>query len=228
MKYEYLWFDLGMTLVETSRSKDYQNVLKKFQIEREEEEIKKAYHLADKLFMREYPHVIGRRPEQFLPWYLGVLNYNLGVQLDIFDCYEALKEQKSMEENPWHCISGVKETLKRLKQKGFHLGLISNWDSTCRQVLKNNGLDELLEVIVVSSEIGIEKPDQKIFESALQCSGATGESSLYIGDNYYDDVTGAAKADMDAVLVNPYGNLGMEELRNVKIIPDISKLEELL
>ncbi len=228
MKYKYLWFDLGMTLVETSRSIYYQNVLQKFEIAKTEEEIKKAYHITDKIFMREYPHVISQKSEEFLPWYLGVLNYKLGVQLNIFDCYDLLKEQKRIEEEPWHCIPHVKETLDLLKQKGFHLGLISNWDSTCRKVLKDNGLDQWLERIIISSEVGIEKPDSRIFTSALQCSGATSDCSLYIGDNYYDDVIGASKVGMDSVLVNPYGSLGIEEIKGVKIIPDISKLQELL
>ena len=75
MAYEYLWFDLGMTLVETSRSIRYQKVLEDFQIVKEEKEIRKAYHITDKIFMREYPHVLGQSPEKFFPWYLGVLNY---------------------------------------------------------------------------------------------------------------------------------------------------------
>ena len=69
MRYKYLWFDLGMTLVETARSQVYKKVLKKFGISKTEEEIKKAYHLADKLFMRSYPHVISQKPEEFLPWH---------------------------------------------------------------------------------------------------------------------------------------------------------------
>ena len=227
MRYKYLWFDLGMTLVETARSQVYKKVLKKFGISKTEEEIKKAYHLADKLFMRSYPHVISQKPEEFLPWYLGVLNYNLGIKLNILDCYKELKEEKKSG-NAWHCIPGVVETLKSLKEQGYHMGLISNWDSTCRQVLKDNGLLEYLEFSIISFEIGIEKPDYQIFSTALRCSGATGKDSLYIGDNYYDDVVGAQKVGMDVVLVNPYGTLGMEEIKDVKIIPCVSELQELL
>ena len=51
MAYEYLWFDLGMTLVETSRSIRYQKVLEDFQIVKEEKESRKAYHITDKIFM---------------------------------------------------------------------------------------------------------------------------------------------------------------------------------
>lgn len=75
MRYHYVWFDLGMTLVEPSRSSLYQKVLKEFQIDRSENRIHKAYHLTDKLFMKEYPHVLGTDETCYMPWYIGNLNY---------------------------------------------------------------------------------------------------------------------------------------------------------
>ena len=191
MAYEYLWFDLGMTLVETSRSIRYQKVLEDFQIVKEEKEIRKAYHITDKIFMREYPHVLGQSPEKFFPWYLGVLNYELNIRISIPEVYEALMEKKTNESQQWKCI-------------------------------------QLLDTIVISSEIEIEKPDVKIFEYALSISGADRKLSLYIGDNYYDDAIGSAKAGIDCILVNPYGTLGMEEIKNIEIIPSVAELESVL
>lgn len=157
-----------------------------------------------------------------------MLNYELNIRISIPEVYEALMEKKTNESQQWKCIQGVKETLERLKEQGMKLGLISNWDSTCREVLKNNGLDQLLDTIVISSEIEIEKPDVKIFEYALSISGADRKLSLYIGDNYYDDAIGSAKAGIDCILVNPYGTLGMEEIKNIEIIPSVAELESVL
>ena len=51
---------------------------------------------------------------------------------------------------------------------------------------------------------------------------------MYIGDNYYDDAIGSAKAGIDCILVNPYGTLGMEEIKNIEIIPSVAELESVL
>ena len=71
--------------------------------------------------------------------------------------------------------------------------LISNWDPSCRSVLEQNGLTPYLDPILVSSEVGVEKPDRRIFEKALELSGEDPRECLYVGDNYYDDGVGALK-----------------------------------
>lgn len=227
MNYKYIWFDLGMTLVESQRGMRYQRLLYSLGTKRSQEEIDKAYHFADKLFMREYPHVLGQSPEQFLPWYIGVLNYRLRVQLPILEVYKRLMESQN-EGKRWRLIPGAAETLKRLKSRGCHTGLISNWDGSCRRVLRENGLDALLDTVVISSEAGMEKPEEGIFRLALEQAGASPEESLYVGDNYYDDAVGAAKAGISCVLINPYGREGIEELAYPRVIPAVSALEEFL
>lgn len=225
MKYQYIWFDLGLTLVKTPIKEIYQKVLESFGIRKEIDEIGRAFHLADKNFMRNYPHVLGSAPSSFLPWYLGVLNYYLGVQINLFDNYRALSEKKAQENCRWELIPGVLEVLTRLKEKGYGVGLISNWDSSCRTVLQDNKLDALLDIVVISAEVGIEKPDERIFRLALDKAGITGAQSLYVGDNYYDDVVGAKKVDMQCLLLSPFGKLGMEEINHPYSISCIEEVE---
>lgn len=224
MRYHYVWFDLGMTLVEPSKSSLYQKVLKEFQIERTQNEIRKAYHLTDKLFMKEYPHVLGTDETCFMPWYIGHLNYFLDIQLNIVETYQRLKEVRKVERAGWKLIPGALEVLKELKRKEIKTGLISNWDCTCRKVLEENQLLDLLDTIVISSELGIEKPEREIFEAAFEKGNTDARESLYVGDNYYDDVIGAANVKMNCVLINPYGKEGIEEIQHEQIISNISEV----
>ena len=94
------------------------------------------------------------------------------------------------------------------------------------KVLAREGLAPLLEKIVVSSEVGVQKPDERIFHLALEGTGVRGEECLYVGDNFYDDALGSRKVGMRPVILNPFGRLGVEEIGGVPILPDISRLEE--
>ncbi|WP_240041284.1 HAD family hydrolase [Paenibacillus ginsengarvi] len=225
---QYVWFDLGYTLVRTNREEAYQKVLERFGVFRNVGEIAIAYHRADKLFMRDYPGVLGKDSRAFFPWYIGTLNYFLRLSLPI---EEVVQAQRSMaQECPveWRAYDGARETLQYLRSLGYRLGLISNWDESARTVLARNGLDELLDEIVVSSEVGIEKPHPDIFRLALSKVGVSASESLYVGDNYYDDVIGSQKVGMHCLLINAHGNRGIEELSYHPVIAGIQDVAEYL
>lgn len=224
VQYSHIWFDLGLTLVGTSRAADYAAVLNKFGIHKSEQEIEIAYHMTDKLFMREYKGLLGKDKSLFMPWYLGVLNYNLDVQLNLYEEYSAIREFKDNQNFSWRTFGFTVETIMKLKNIGLKVGLISNWDKGCRQVLSANNILELFDTVVISAEVGYEKPSEKIFRYALEQAKALPETSLYVGDNYYDDVLGSSRVGMQCLLINPYGRKGIEELDYEYVIRDIREI----
>jgi len=64
----------------------------------------------------------------------------------------------------------------------------------------------LFESVIDSRIVGYEKPDPRIFEHALNVSGASPETTLHIGDLYHADVVGARAAGIHALLLDPYGD----------------------
>ena len=134
-----------------------------------------------------------------------------------------IAEEKAKAEEEAKALEAI---VTNLKEQGFKMGLISNWDDSCRNVLRDNGLETYLEPIIISSEIGIEKPDKRIFEKALAEAGVKAEECLYVGDNYYDDAVGAAKLGISSFIINPADYFGIEELRDkkVNIISDIREI----
>lgn len=224
--YTHIFFDLGLTLAYREREIRYQGIIKDFGIEKPIEEIKIAFHRADKLFFRDYPGILGESPKYHVGWYYGVLNYYLGIRIDLFELAEKLRT--SSFDFKWKAFPFTLETLEKLKEMGYKLGLISNWDESCREVLKDTGIDKYLDYINISSEIGISKPDKRIFEYALNSAGVSPAECLYVGDNFYDDVRGCRQLNMDCYLINPPDKLGIEEIDYDKIITSIAQLLDIL
>lgn len=227
MAIQYIWFDLGYTLVYLERESAYREFLLEQGVERSHAEIEEAYHVTDKLFMRQYQGALGFGTGTFYPWYIGVLNYTLGVQFDLVSQCQRIREIEAREQSGWRAFPETLETLKALKEQHYGIGLISNWDLSARTVLEENGLLPYFDHIVISSEVGVAKPEEAIFRKALQQSGAPGEQCLYVGDNYYDDVLGSRQAGMDSYLINRFGKLGIEELEEAGPVPVLSSIGEL-
>jgi putative hydrolase of the HAD superfamily len=85
-------------------------------------------------------------------------------------------------------------TLQSLREHKT-LALISNFDHPphVRRVISAFRLDDFFEVIVISGEIGIKKPDPEIFRLALEKTGLGPEEVVYVGDTE-EDVAGARAA----------------------------------
>lgn len=128
-----------------------------------------------------------------------------------------------------HLWSGVDPrtapALGRLKAKGYRLGVVSNSDGRVAEALGAVGLGGLFEVIVDSRIAGVEKPDPRIFHSALTTLAIPADQALYVGDLYDIDVVGARRAGMDVVLLDP---TGQHRDRDVPTAPDVAAVAERL
>ena len=100
----------------------------------------------------------------------------------------------------------TRPTLETLARRGYRLGIISNSNGTLRAHLEGLGMSDRFEMILDSSEVGVEKPHPEIFRIALEQAGrAEAGRALYVGDVYAIDVLGAAGAGMHAMLFDPLG-----------------------
>ena len=96
------------------------------------------------------------------------------------------------------------EVLDYLLGKGYELHLITNGFRDVQYVkLKASKLTDYFQQIVTSECCGHLKPDGRIFQHALERTGATAPESLMIGDNLECDVLGAYNAGLDQVYFNP-------------------------
>jgi putative hydrolase of the HAD superfamily len=78
----------------------------------------------------------------------------------------------------------------------FRLGVLSNFDSRLHTILEHVGLAHFFEHVVVSSEVGAEKPSPRMFAEALDRFDARPEEALHAGDEPEADWRGAAAAGL--------------------------------
>ena len=92
--------------------------------------------------------------------------------------------------------------LERLGAR-YPLGLVSNGPSELqRPKIDKFALDRHFEVVLVSGELGVRKPDPAIFAMALEALGVSPQRAVFIGDNPIDDVAGACASGLSAIWVN--------------------------
>lgn len=100
---------------------------------------------------------------------------------------------------------GAALALRRARAAGLRTAVISNSNGSVRSILETLGLAAQLDLIVDSSEVGVEKPDPRIFQLALARLGLEPPEAVHIGDLYAVDVLGARAAGLGAVLLDPGG-----------------------
>lgn len=71
--------------------------------------------------------------------------------------------------------------------------------------IKLMGVDSKLDHILVSEDLGIRKPDPRIFERALDLAGAQPDESVMIGDSLQADIAGAASIGIGTIWINGHG-----------------------
>jgi putative hydrolase of the HAD superfamily len=104
-----------------------------------------------------------------------------------------------------HTEEGTLDALQRVRDAGYTLGVVSNADGRVASFLSYAGLVDLLDFVVDSGAVGVEKPDPRIFELACAEAGVAPEEAIHVGDVYEIDVIGARAAGVHPLLIDPDG-----------------------
>lgn len=125
--------------------------------------------------------------------------------------------------NLWEYVpDAVLPALEALRARGLRLVVVSNANGTLRAHLDRLAMTRRFDLVLDSADEGVEKPDARFFEIALNKSGATRETTIHVGDLYYVDVMGARAAGLRGVLLDE-GNL-----RPDADCPRVRSLDELV
>jgi putative hydrolase of the HAD superfamily len=113
-------------------------------------------------------------------------------------------------ENRARCLWRVTEpdahgVLTALRGRGFALAVVSNADGRVEADLVQAGLRPLLDVVIDSHVVGVEKPDPGIFRVALDCLGVPPACAVHVGDIASIDVAGARRTGIGPILMDPLG-----------------------
>jgi len=105
----------------------------------------------------------------------------------------------------WKTYDDVAETLHAVGGLGLRMGLLSNWDYRLRDILCGLGLLEHLDPVIISFEIGHEKPLREIYRIACERARVAPSEALVVGDSYEEDVEAPRALGMQAVLLDREG-----------------------
>lgn len=114
---------------------------------------------------------------------------------DLYDSY-------ARAEN-WRVTPALDRLLGYCRELAIPVALVSNWDQRLRGLLTELGLVDRFQTLVISAEIGIEKPDPDIFAHALHQLGTTAAGTLHVGDSWREDILGAHAVGMKALWLAP-------------------------
>ena len=137
---------------------------------------------------------------------------------DLLDLYKVLSP-----------FSEVKETLNKLKKKDFKLAILSNGTpSLLGDLVKNNNLENIFDDIFSIEEVGIFKPDSKVYELPVNKYNIKKDEILFLSANTWD-VSGGGNYGYNSVWVNRnkniFDNLDYQPLDEIH---DLSELLEII
>jgi HAD superfamily hydrolase (TIGR01509 family) len=103
----------------------------------------------------------------------------------------------------YEVLGSAQAMLESLRSRGIKTGVVLNsWPDpgrVLRRDIDRFGLADLLDVIVISSEVGMRKPDPGIFRLALDELGVDPLDAVFVGDSLATDVQGAANLGMTTI-----------------------------
>jgi putative hydrolase of the HAD superfamily len=126
------------------------------------------------------------------------------------------------ERNLWELVpDGVVPALEALRARGLRLTVVSNANGTLCAHLDRLGLTRWFDCVLDSRDLGVEKPDPRLFEIALDRSGAQRDTTIHVGDLYHVDVVGARSAGLRAVLLDEAGLYVDADCRRLRSLADL-------
>lgn len=96
--------------------------------------------------------------------------------------------------------------IEALKDAGYRIGLISNFEGWLEELLIELELGDVFEVSVISGLVGVEKPNARIYEIALEQAGVEPGVAAHVGDSPSNDIRPPVDLGMRAVLLDRAGH----------------------
>ncbi|MAG47641.1 hypothetical protein CL617_03470 [archaeon] len=226
MKYENILFDFGDTLVQLDPSKEdvFLNVLKRHNIKIKKEEMKKAFLF----YIDMKTSVLTLKNEEEKKEFLIGKNKKILIMLGIKNNIEqlAIEINSEFKKAHWVLFPEVISVLEKLKEKGFRLGILSNWESVLHELCKNLDITHYFDFIVASADVGLEKPDPEFFRTVLSKNDMDAEKTVYVGNDYEQDIISSGNLGIKPILFDKDDIYAEKDCDKIRDLNDIFSLLE--
>jgi putative hydrolase of the HAD superfamily len=194
-----------------------------------------------KRFHHELAHTVGVEPDRFWDAWLSanhLPNRNTGPMAEHFqalfaelgvdpDLDQVLAMRQERTKRTLVPRTEALPTLDELRRRGHVLGMISVCTEEVPQVWDETPLGREFDATVFSCEVGVSKPDARIYEIACERLGVEPCDCLFVGDGANDELPGAERAGMTALQLRPPGE-ELTESGKAWTGPSIERLDEVL
>ena len=215
-----IFFDLDHTLWDFDKNSmlAFKRVFKKFKITIEFHAFLKIYEPINVEYWKKY------REDK-----VSKENLRSGRLIDSFNFFDLIYTTEKIDEIadayikelPFdnHLFEGALEILDYLILK-YRLHIITNgFEEVQHKKLKNSGIDHYFSTVTTSEEVGLKKPNPKVFLTALNKANSLPAQSVMIGDSLEADILGANNIGMQTIFYN---------YRNESISKKIKSINSLL
>ena len=190
----------------------------------------RAYPAADQFLSEETAKVsLSRRtPEQVTElWsrYEMLLLAGAGVTVELEMATRLFERVRAMRQG-FALFPDVLPMLSAVRERGYSVGVITNFEGGLGQTLLDLGIAEYLSFAVTSEEVGVAKPNAPIFEEALRRAGAGADEVVHVGDQPLSDVEGATGAGILPILIDRDG--AFADYRGARVIGSLEELPDIL
>jgi FMN phosphatase YigB (HAD superfamily) len=231
VRFHAVFFDVGETLVhvDPSFADLFVTVLAGAGHERSEEEVREASaHIYTRFSEAARDGSMWTTsPERSRGFWTSVYERMLGeLRIPDGDGLAAILYREFTRMDNYVLFDDVRPTIGALRKTGLLLGVVSNFEAWLEDWFGVHELVESFPVRVISGIEGIEKPDERIFQLALDRAGVDATDSVYVGDNPEFDVDPPAALGMFPVLVDRRDRFPDHDGARVRDLRDLLALLE--
>ncbi len=120
----------------------------------------------------------------------------------------------------------VVPTLEHLREAGFKLAIVSNWDTPLDPLTERLGIADYFDTITASHDMRVrsEKPDPHIFNYTLKAVGVSAEEVVHVGDTYEADIVGAQSVGIRPILLDRDGTQADRWDETIQSLAELSEM----
>jgi putative hydrolase of the HAD superfamily len=100
---------------------------------------------------------------------------------------------------------GAVETLRRLREEDYLIGLITVCSEDIELLWPESDFAGLFDAEIFSSRVGLSKPDPRIYLACCEALGVEPHQAVFVGDGANDELEGARRVGMEAILIHREG-----------------------